>query len=238
MLDLVLFAQFPTQNRASLLLELLRTGSRRRGRANRPLGRRRRRRRALSRRTRLAEVAAPPAAAIADLPAFAALAPSIEHLQLAAELLQHHLRRVPVLAALVLPFPRLQLALDIDLHALLQVLLGHLGEVVVEDDDVVPLGLFLAVARILVAPALRGGDAQIDDRIAGVQPAHLGIGSQIAHQNDLVYAARHLVVSTPVRNRSARMPRHSTRSPLPGAPQAGSLSTTTLFRICSRSFCP
>ena len=140
--------------------------------------------------TRLAEIGA--AAARRNRPTcVAALPAGVEHLQLAAEFLQHDLRRVAVVAGLVLPFAGLQLALDIDLRALLQVLLGDLGEVVVEDHDAMPLGLFLALAGILVAPAFRGGDPQIDDRIAGVQPPDFGISPEIADQNDLVDATRH-----------------------------------------------
>ncbi|CDX36538.1 hypothetical protein MPLA_1840002 [Mesorhizobium sp. ORS 3359] len=143
-------------------------------------------------RAGLAEIGTAAAAAgiIADLSA-AALAARVEHLQFTAEFLQHDLGRVAVIAGLVLPFAGLQLALDIDLHALLQILLGHLGELVVEDDDIVPLGLFLALARILVAPAFRGGYADVDDRIAGIQAADFWVRPEIADQNDLVDATRH-----------------------------------------------
>ena len=54
-----------------------------------------------------------------------------EHLEIAAEALQHDFRRVFVLAALVGPFARLQLALNIDLGALLEIILGDLREVFV-----------------------------------------------------------------------------------------------------------
>src|SRR5262249_46347030 len=109
-----------------------------------------------------------------------ALPARVEHLQFAAEFLQHDLGRVAILAALVLPFARLQLAFDIDLRALLQILLGDLGEVVVENDDIVPLGLVLALAGILVAPGLGGGDPEIDDRVARIEPPDFGIRPQIA----------------------------------------------------------
>src|SRR5690606_147777 len=51
--------------------------------------------------------------------------------------------------------------------------------------------LFLALAALLVAPALRGGHAQIDDRIARIEPAHFRVLAQIADQNHLVDAASH-----------------------------------------------
>src|SRR6266508_2162419 len=54
----------------------------------------------------------------------AALAGPVEHGELGVEVLQHHFGRVLVLAGLVLPFAGLQLALEIDLRALLQILLG------------------------------------------------------------------------------------------------------------------
>src|SRR5262249_16153339 len=114
------------------------------------------------------------AAGIADL-RVTALSAGIQHLQLAAEFLQYDLGRVAVLAALVLPFAGLQLTLDVNLGAFLQVLLGDLDQIVVEDHDVVPLGLLLALARVLVAPGLAGGDAHADDRIAGIQPPDLRV---------------------------------------------------------------
>ena len=76
--------------------------------------------------------------------------------------------------ALVLPLARLQLALDVNLRALLQVLLGDLGEVLVIDDDRVPLGALLPLAGRLVAPAFRRRDPQVDHLPAVVQPPHSG----------------------------------------------------------------
>src|SRR6476661_75873 len=95
------------------------------------------------------EIAAPAAAA------------AIEHGQVRVEPLQHHLGRVLLDAGLVGPFARLQLALDVNLGALLEILLGDLAEPFIEDDHAVPLGLFLALAGGLVAPAFGGRDAQI-----------------------------------------------------------------------------
>src|SRR6185503_7668822 len=109
------------------------------------------------------------------VPAARAAAAAVEHLQLAAIALQHHLGRIALLPRLVLPLPRLQLPLDIDLGALLQLLLRHLREVLVEDDDGMPLRLLLALAGVLVAPALRRSDPKIDDRIAGREPLDIGI---------------------------------------------------------------
>src|SRR5437588_9916497 len=54
-----------------------------------------------------------------------------------------------------------------------------------------PLGLFLALAGRLVAPAFRGGDAHVHDRTAVLHPPHLRVLAQIADQNDLVDRACH-----------------------------------------------
>src|SRR5690606_18809592 len=75
--------------------------------------------------SRLAEIRAAAAAAptaIADLTALAALTARIEHLQLAAEFLQHDFGGV-ALDTILFPFAGLQLTLDVNLHALLEILL-------------------------------------------------------------------------------------------------------------------
>src|SRR5947209_4868606 len=76
---------------------------------------------------------------------------AIEHRQLRVEALQHHFGRVAVLAGLVLPFAGLQLALEIDLGALLEILLGNPTKPLVEDHDAVPLGALTALPARLVA---------------------------------------------------------------------------------------
>src|SRR5690606_21112956 len=116
-------------------------------------------------------------AAAADLPspaflfgviAAAARAAAVQEGQFAAEPLQHDFGGVFLHAALVGPFAGLQLALHVNLGALLQILLGHPGQILVEDHHGVPLRLLLALAARLVAPALRGRDAQVHDRLAAV----------------------------------------------------------------------
>ena len=91
--------------------------------------------------------------------AAAAAAAAIEHGQGRIEALQHHLGRVFLDAGLVGPFAGLQLAFDVNLGALLQILLGDLAQAFVEDHHAVPLGLFLALAGRLVAPGFRRRDA-------------------------------------------------------------------------------
>src|SRR5262249_43266517 len=94
---------------------------------------------------------------------FAAGAAGVEHGEFAAEALQHDLGRVFLLAGLVGPFARLQLALDIDLGALVQILLGNVHDALVEDDHSVPLGLLAALAGVLVAPVLGGRERKVGD---------------------------------------------------------------------------
>src|SRR5665647_737084 len=94
----------------------------------------------------------------------AATAAGIEHGELRVEALQHHFGRVALVAVFVRPFARLQRAFQINLRALLEILLDDLAETLVEHDDAMPLGFFLALAGGLVAPAFRGRHPQIRDR--------------------------------------------------------------------------
>jgi hypothetical protein len=84
-----------------------------------------------------------------------------EDLHLAAALLDHDLGGVAVLAGLVLPLPRLQLALDVEEAALGGVVLEELDRRFAPDGDPVPLGLLALLAGVAVAPGLRGGEAQL-----------------------------------------------------------------------------
>src|SRR5690348_9597090 len=63
----------------------------------------------------------------------AAIAAAIEHGERTAEARDHDLGRIALLAALVGPFAGRQLALDIDLRTLADVLLRDLRELLVED---------------------------------------------------------------------------------------------------------
>src|SRR5580698_780298 len=120
-----------------------------------------------------------------------AAAGPVEQRKLAAKALQHHFGRVAVLARLILPFARLQRALDENLRALLEILLGDPAQILIEDDDAMPLGLFLALARGLVLPGFRGGKPQIRHRPAVLGATNFRIGAQIADQDHLVDASRH-----------------------------------------------
>src|SRR5690606_12895747 len=86
--------------------------------------------------------------------------------QFALEPGQDNLGGVFLDAVLVSPFSGLQLAFDIDLRAFPKVLVGNLGEVLVEDHHPVPFGALPTLAGLAVTPCLRGGNAQIDDHAA------------------------------------------------------------------------
>src|SRR5205807_706188 len=109
-------------------------------------------------RPRRAEVAR---IVVAELAAAAPATRAVEHGERRVEALQHDLGGVFLDALLVGPLARLQLAFKVNLGALFQILLGDLGESFVEDHYAMPLGLFLALAGRLVAPALRRRHAHV-----------------------------------------------------------------------------
>ena len=121
----------------------------------------------------------------------ATAAAGIQHGEFAPETAQHDLGGVPVLTVLALPFAGLELALHIHLGALFQVLLGHVGNTVVEHHNPVPLGPFPALAGGAVVPGLGGRHRHVDDLIAVLGEADLGITAQVSNQNDFVNAAGH-----------------------------------------------
>src|SRR5580700_605848 len=100
-----------------------------------------RRRRDLAGRARRAEIAAA---------GFVHVAGAIEQGQFAAKVLQHDFGGIAVLTGLILPFARLQRALDVNLRALLEILLGDPAQVFIEDNDAMPFGFFAPLAGTLV----------------------------------------------------------------------------------------
>src|SRR5690606_17326121 len=104
-------------------------------------------------------------------------------------------------------------------------------QIVVEDHDIVPFGALAPLARVAVAPRLRGRHAHIDHGIAGGQPPDLGVRAEIAYQNDLVDAARHDI--TPLVLRS--LPSHSDATVSTAVVEDAPLSTAILFFFCSMS---
>jgi len=123
-------------------------------------------------------------------PAAATLA-AVEHGELAAEAAEDDLGRVFLLARLVGPFAGLQLALDVDLRALPQILLGHLGQPLVEDDDAVPFGALAPLAGVAVLPVLGGRDRKMNDLGAVLGAAGFRVATEIPDQDHLVDAACH-----------------------------------------------
>ena len=91
---------------------------------------------------------------------------------------------VAVLAFLVLPLAGADRAFDVDLAALLQVLAADLG-LTGEEADPMPLGGLLLVA-VLVFPDVAGGQAQVGHGVAVGQVAQLGIGAEVADEDDFV----------------------------------------------------
>src|SRR5262249_28847132 len=93
-------------------------------------------------------------------------------------------RRVALVAVLVVPLPRLQAALDVDLLPLREVFRERFGRLAPQD-DAVPLGFFLALA-VLVVPDLRRRHVDRRDRSAARCVAQFGIPSEVADQNHFV----------------------------------------------------
>ena len=93
---------------------------------------------------------------------------------------------------------------------------ANLAQILVEDHDPVPLGLFLALAGRLVAPAFRRRHAQICHRPPILGAADFGIGAQIADQDHFIDAACH------------DLPRLRTRSVRSVSIQIRSVSTNSL----------
>ena len=123
-----------------------------------------------------------------------ATAAAIKHGERAVEALQHHFRGIAVLAVLALPFARLQLAFDVNLGALFQILLGHPAQPFVEDHHGVPLRLFATLAGRLVAPGFGRCNPQVGDRAAVLRAADLGILAEIANQDDFVDGSGHVTL--------------------------------------------
>jgi hypothetical protein len=75
---------------------------------------------------------------------------------------------------------------EIHLRALLQILLGDLAQALVEDYHAMPFGLLASLASGLVAPAYRGGHAQIRDWTAVLGAANFRIRAEITDEITLL----------------------------------------------------
>jgi len=94
---------------------------------------------------------------------------------------------VALVAVLVVPLPRLQAALDVDLLALHQVLAERLGGLSPEH-HAVPLRFLLALSAFVV-PHLGGGHVEGGDRRASWCVTQLGVAPEIADENHFVDAS-------------------------------------------------
>src|SRR5688572_31066994 len=94
---------------------------------------------------------------------------------------------VAFVAVLVVPRPRLQPALDVDLLALRQVLLQRFG-LLAPQHHAVPFGLFLPLL-ILVVPHFRRGQIQRGNGGAARRIAKLGVPSQVSHEDYFIDAS-------------------------------------------------
>src|SRR6185503_4475571 len=124
-----------------------------------------------------------------DLGAFAATALGRQHDQFA----RNDLGDVARLLLAVFPGAVLDPPLDVDLIALLEVLLGDVrqaGSFVVPADDPVPLRLLLLFTTLRV-PLPAGRHRQRGHAGTVVRAAHLGIGPQIPDDHDFVETAAH-----------------------------------------------
>jgi hypothetical protein len=88
---------------------------------------------------------------------------------------------------LSLPLAGAQFPFDVDLGALVQVLLDDLRDLS-EKHDIVPLGALLPLAGVFVLPCLARGDPDIRHGIAARHVTHLGLVSEVADENHLVDA--------------------------------------------------
>src|SRR5256885_6217257 len=84
--------------------------------------------------------------------------------------------------------------LDVDLVTLLEVLLAHISEtgsgLVIPADNPVPIGLFLFFPAG-AGPLPAGGHREGGDSRTAIRATHLGIGTQVPDQNDLIETAAH-----------------------------------------------
>ena len=111
------------------------------------------------------------------------------------------------MAFFVLPLTRLQPAFDVHLAAFAQIFAGDFAEPR-EAHDRMPLGALLLFAGLLVLPGLGRCDAQVRHRGAALGVSSLRIAPQIADQDDLVDAARHVLVSFAVVVRGGSLNHH------------------------------
>ena len=91
--------------------------------------------------------------------------------------------------ALIGPFSGLELAFEIDLASLMDVLLHHIDELFIEDHHPVPFGFLAPFVGPFIEPPFRSGNGKIGYPVAVLHGADFGVTAQITHQDDFVHAA-------------------------------------------------
>src|ERR1700722_16361775 len=114
--------------------------------------------------------------------------PAAQHLHV----VRNDLGGKPIISLLVLPFSGSQFTLDEQLGTLAQIFGGNFAQTP-EQRDAVPFGAFLLRTRRLILPRLAGGDSDVRDCRAARHGAGFRVCAEVADQNHLVYAARHVI---------------------------------------------
>lgn len=109
-----------------------------------------------------------------------AVAASAEHAEIGGD----DFEAGALLAFLILPFARLDAALDEDEGAFFQVLLGDFG-LLSPNNNFVPFGAFLPLA-VFVFVRFVGGDREIGDSLATGGVTGFGIAAEAADENDFI----------------------------------------------------
>ena len=84
---------------------------------------------------------------------------TIKHGQHAAHAADGHFGRIAIIALGILPLAGAKLALDVNLRSLAQIAFGNADQAVGLENDIVPVGPLLLLARLSVLPGLACGDA-------------------------------------------------------------------------------
>src|SRR6185295_18719823 len=115
-----------------------------------------------------------------------------EHKQLGARALQHDLGPLVLFAGLILPSSGLQKTLNQDAIPLGEIFLGDTSEAFREDDDAMPLRLFLLLA-ILRFPTFARGDPKPHNGLARLRVSCLWLGAEIADNGRSIQTCWHVI---------------------------------------------
>jgi hypothetical protein len=98
----------------------------------------------------------------------------------------------PIISLFILPLPGPQFTLDEHLRAFSQVFRGNFAQTA-KQRDAMPFGALLLGPGGLIFPRLAGRDANVRDRHPAGHGTSFRVRAEITDQNDLVYAARHVL---------------------------------------------